>query len=74
MMGRDQLKFHKNELGLIIKFLMIIVKGVWSRKNDVEFLFFFFFFLYSILLITIINWEITQDQTKGEFLKVKGEF
>lgn len=43
-MGRDQLKFHKNELGLIIKFLMIIVKGVWSRKNDVEFLFFFFFF------------------------------
>ena len=40
MMGRDQLKFHKNELGLISEFLMIIVKGVWSRKNDVEFFFF----------------------------------
>lgn len=39
MMGRDQLKFHKNELGLISEFLMIIVKGVWSRKNDVEFFF-----------------------------------
>ena len=52
MMGRDQLKFHKNELGLISEFLMIIVKGVWSRKNDVEF---FFFPLYSILLITITN-------------------
>lgn len=42
MMGRDQLKFHKKALGIIIEFLMIIFKGVWSRKNDVEFLFFFF--------------------------------
>ena len=71
MMGRDQLKFHKKELGMIIEFLMIIVKGVWSRKNDVEFL--FFFLLYSILLITIKNSGNYTYQTKGEFLNVKGE-
>ena len=46
MMDRDQLKFHKKELVMIIEFLMIIVKGVWSRKNDVEFLFFFSSLLY----------------------------
>lgn len=66
MMGRDQLKFHKNELGIIIEFLMIIFKVVWSRKNDVEF---FFFFFYSILLITIINSGNYTRSNQGRILK-----